>query len=361
MKLLLLVMGVSLGMVVRASDDPNIPFTIGCRHNSAQSKVIQDLALILRQENHLFETGIDSVAFYPQKMVGYLISGQTIPLDYYIRDLSPLSDSVYLMRLYERGRLEPYLIELPGGDYNELYQKFSELLAIRLQQTSPEEVLGYLGTLGDHEVTTSYYLQGLHGYLTHDYEQSIRWLDSAISLNPQHHRAWFIKALCYKQTHQYERYKECIEKALQEHPQNGGYQIELGNYYLRNGQLNQAIAYYRRMENSPRYADLACWNLYIAYTRLGDQSAAVQYLGKINSTSRFYIDAQARIEQANSTRRMLKLLFYIVVPAIAIGGCILVLRNVLKRKESLADQKIQVAVSVVSLLIVVLELLFKFI
>lgn len=322
---------------------------------------MHDLALILRQENHLFEEGIDSVVFSSQQLLGYRKGGKTIKLDYNISELVPVSDTLYMIRLYERGRLEPYLIELPAGHFDELYRKFSELLAIRLQQTSPEDVLGYIATLGDNEVTSSYYLQGLHGYLTHDYIQAIRWLDSAIDLNPQHHRAWFIKALCYKQTHDYNQYKHCIEKALHDNPQHGGYQIEMGNYYLRNGHTSQAIAYYRRVEDTPRYYDLACWNLYIAYFRLGQISTAVQYLNKIKPSSRFYIGAQERIEQTNSSRRMWKLLFYIIVPAIAIGTCMIVMRNILKRKESLADQKIQVAISAVSLLIVVLELLFKFI
>lgn len=359
--LVILCMGITISS--KATDPPAVQFTVGYKIKQSSAtidRIVQNIGILLQQENHLFISGIDSVSIKPETILVTLITGRTIPIDYFISDIFLATGSSYIVSMLERGKPDPYLIEIPADNFQALYKKFSEIFVLHLQQISPDEIQHYLSAEDMISEADMYYLNGLRALKSSDYSAAYKYLDSAIDCNPQHHKAYFAKALCYKYEGNNARYKAFLDEAIRRSPRNGSYLIELGNYYLHHREINRAIAYYRQFENNPRYYDLANWNLHIAYMRLGQSSTAISHLKTIAPESRFFISAQTIIGKHEYTRKVIKIAFFTVLPALAIFCCFLVIWNIYKRKESLADQKIQVSISAISLLTIVLQLIFKF-
>jgi tetratricopeptide (TPR) repeat protein len=347
----------------KATDPPAVKFIIGYKvrqSSPAIDRIIQNIGILVQQENNLFISGIDSISIKPDEILAIISPTRSVSIDYFISDIYPATNKSFIISLFQRTKPDPYLIEVPADDFNALYKKFSEIFTLHLQQINPDEIQHFLSAEDMVSEADIHYLQGLRFLKMHDYPEAHLYFDSAIASDAQHHRAYFAKALCYKYQNNDALYKTFLEDAIRKSPRNGSYLIEMGNYYLHHGEVNRAIAYYRQFENNPRYYDLANWNLYVAYSRLGQSTTAVNHLKTISPDSRFFINAQTIIGKRDIFVKVLKIAFFILLPAAAIFFSILAIRNIYKRKESLADQKVQVSISVVSLLAVILQLIFKF-
>jgi tetratricopeptide (TPR) repeat protein len=298
-QLLLLAWSLLIVPESRASGTPVVEFTVGVNsnlHTAANKALLEKIGLIVQWEENNFVPYVDSVNISSANYIEAFTSDRQLPLDFYLEAIvrDEGGRNVHL-QLIEANKKSRHYIAIDPSNTAQLQRAFFLLFRNRSDNTiyRVDDAIDFNLTLGNKDVL---YMKGLSRFARQDYRQAVLYLDSAIHKQPLDHKSFYVLALCYKRMGKLEAYKRSLDKAIALSDGVGNYGIEMGNYHLHQNDPLQAIGYYRRFAQDPKYHDLAAWNLHVAYTRLRQEDSAVAALLKIGPDSKFYPDAQGVIE-----------------------------------------------------------------
>ncbi len=162
----------------------------------------------------------------------------------------------------------------------------------------------------------------------------------ALAADPGDADAHFYLAKCYEKLGPEERAVEHLESALRIDPEHERASVALGNHHLRSGNLNEAIAIYKRWVDSPQNGATARWNLALAYQKKRDWAAALENLESIDRTDPLFTRAQEKILEIEASSRWDPLAWRwpVVAGALGLFAVVAVVLFVLWRRRGKPDE-----------------------
>lgn len=140
---------------------------------------------------------------------------------------------------------------------------------------------------------------GLDAFHSGDWTRALDLLRKAGAEAPDICALHYYVSLCHKRLGDDIQRYAALERALECDSKSESAMIELGNYHLERGEFAEATARYKACLESPRVADLARWNLAVAYMRNDDVLAAKEALEGVRSTSPYAHSARVWSHRLN--------------------------------------------------------------
>jgi hypothetical protein len=172
--------------------------------------------------------------------------------------------------------------------------------ALRSRQTQAEATLAR-----SPEDFPSLMTLGLLNVSADQWTEAFSFFERAVKIKPDDLDAQLNLALCYKQRNDRDKWQLHLKNAEMINPDDDGVLIALGNYYLETGERQRAVGYYERAKQFGLNADVAQWNLAVAYSEMQEIDLALASLSGIPPTSLYYTEAQPWAAKLGEEKRII--------------------------------------------------------